>query len=397
MTTSDRSSLAQQLKAARAVEQWRQTRVSAYSCAGDPTWQLEPLVPGRLYSAARLNWTLPYVSSFKVSRATHRQLIDAAKQFLLRMITAPATGRDWSVATLVQNGRLLQVILRWMFAEGVPSFRALDTACLDRLRAWLRERRGRTRARLSEHHVYSYMEALAVFHELREVLDDAPSVHPSPYASQRASTPRLKDIRRIPAIPDEIAVHLLSAALDYVETHSDGILVAWSIAAEFDKTGKYTIGQPSCPLRKDLARAAIVVPGGWQLRSKSDLVRAARLLRTACIILIGGLVGMRLSEILALRYGAVETRCDPLTGEASTYLVSRLFKARGARGGREERWISPAPVVRAVRVLEQLSAKLREDSGKNELFVTKSRTGRNLVLSGTRLGRLMDECVFRAS
>jgi hypothetical protein len=91
----------------------------------------------------------------------------------------------------------------------------------------------------------------------------------------------------------------------------------------------------------------------------------------ACFIVIAGFVGMRASEILSIRSGAIEYSPLGTTGAQQAYLVARLFKTAEV-GGRLERWLAPEPVVTAVRLLERLSEPLRVASGRDELFLTRN-------------------------
>ncbi|TIT59196.1 MAG: hypothetical protein E5W90_35545, partial [Mesorhizobium sp.] len=70
--------------------------------------------------------------------------------------------------------------------------------------------------------------------------------------------------------------------------------------------------------------------------------------------------------------GAIEFHPIGETGVEQAYIVARLFKTVDQHGGRPERWIAPDPVVKAVSLLAQLSAPLREASGRRELFLVKN-------------------------
>ena len=61
--------------------------------------------------------------------------------------------------------------------------------------------------------------------------------------------------------------------------------------------------------------------------------------------------------------------------EAFAYLSGRIYKTANGPGGRPHRWVAPAPVVRAVAVLERLSEPARRRSGRDELWLIPSRDG----------------------
>ncbi|MFI5593715.1 hypothetical protein ACIA5G_52445 [Amycolatopsis sp. NPDC051758] len=95
----------------------------------------------------------------------------------------------------------------------------------------------------------------------------------------------------------------------------------------------------------------------------------ARLLHTACYIVVAYFSGMRDSEIKHIRRGGVTTLRDS-TGAAYRWrLTSRVFKGQHDPAGTPETWIIGAPASRAVAVLEEL-----QPSGEDLLFRPLSRT-----------------------
>lgn len=60
----------------------------------------------------------------------------------------------------------------------------------------------------------------------------------------------------------------------------------------------------------------------------------------ACYILIRSFVGMRSSEILSMKAGAIEHHPIGETGVNQAYVVSRLFEAVDDLDGRRERWVA---------------------------------------------------------
>lgn len=352
---------------------WEKERVSAHSCAGDAVWQFEVRVPGRRASDLRVFWSLaesPGDSAPEVREA----LLIASKRFLLLMMTTPPSGRRrWGQSTASRAGKQLLVICEWMLQHGITSFRDLSAAHLDNFQSALesRTRHRRHRDRVSVHTVWCYMDVLAAMYQARVSLSDAPLLHPNPGASERQHlSDRKSDICRIPAIPDELAVVYLGSAVKWVEQHSEPILRVWELMHEFREAHRdCNIDTPGSPLRRALLAEDVRGPDGRRLFRASDIYSVANSLRTACIIAIGGLVGMRVSEILALRSGAIETRRDPVTDVPQTYLLSRLFKTTEASDGRPERWIAPAPAVRALAVLERINAPLQSSTGIDSLFI----------------------------
>jgi integrase len=85
-----------------------------------------------------------------------------------------------------------------------------------------------------------------------------------------------------------------------------------------------------------------------------EVPELARLLQTACYILIAYLSGMRDGEVKHLRRGCLATRRDN-TGRAYRWTVtSQAFKGEANPEGVEATWVVGEPVGRAVGVLERL-------------------------------------------
>lgn len=167
---------------------------------------------------------------------------------------------------------------------------------------------------------------------------------------------------------------MLSTALRWVEEHGPTIVAAETIRLRARALGlsRGALRQASDRVRQALKHAGLTGPSGEPLHGAYAVRHAATHLVGACYIVIAGFVGMRVSEILSVQVGAIEYRCIGEAGVEQAYIVARLFKTVDQPGGRLERWIAPEPVVKAVALLEQLSAPLREASGRRELFLVKN-------------------------
>ena len=118
----------------------------------------------------------------------------------------------------------------------------------------------------------------------------------------------------------------------------------------------------------------------------------------ACFVVIAYLVGARVSEILGLQVGCIEHHPSGDGSESFAYLVGRIYKTTRGIGGEAHRWVAPAPVKRAVVVMEQLTARLRAQSGRDDLFLTMASTGLvgpaariNLPIVSTIISRLNNQ------
>ena len=308
----------------------------------------------------------------------HARLLSTAKQYLWSMANDPPRGRKRSsAASLHTRGRTLIVLLRWMIAEGYASFASLDAAVVERLRAWLRARQVPSSGRpISPGTIVNYLLVLKDLYRQRAKLADAPRHDPLPMETTFEAagiTPATKGW--IPFIPEPIAIDLLTKALDWVTHHPEPILTAyetWRTAFDASKAAgedrRAASGHAVDALKLECLRG----PKGEAIEGAHKARRLATHLADACFIVIAGFVGMRVSEILSMEVGAIELKPIGKTGVAQAYIVARMFKTVDDSRGRVERWLAPEPVVRAVELLERLSQRMRQASGRRELFLVKN-------------------------
>jgi integrase len=123
-----------------------------------------------------------------------------------------------------------------------------------------------------------------------------------------------------------------------------------------------------CPRRGDSRRTEPVT----SLKVVDFLVSR---LYDACFVVIAYLVGARASEILGLKTGCIAEHPSADGTETFTYLSGRIYKTADTPAGQPHRWVAPAPVVRAVTVLERLSEPVRRRAGREELWLTPAADG----------------------
>ena len=312
----------------------------------------------------------------QITVAQHADLLRAAKQFLWSMALHPPSGRKrWSPSTLQGNGVTLQVVVRWMAMNGVATFRDVSPHTVERLIGWLRARPGKGRkGSVSPAMLGNYLSIVQTMFLQRAKLEDAPPVDPlqgeTPIEAAGVSAATSGSI---PYIPDAVAVDLLSKALTWVEVHSEGILAAVelrrSTVAKAVARGASRDAAGQAGVRA-LRRAALAGPDGRSFARDRALQVCVTHLSTACFVVVAGFVGMRISEILSMRAGAIELHPIGETGIDQAYLAARLFKGSNEPLGTPELWVVPEPVERATACLERLAALLGWDTGGGcDLFV----------------------------
>jgi integrase len=355
---------------------WEDAPLSPWSRFGDDEWLLDIRTAGRRADQNRFSWARPMPENSMIERSDHARLIRAAKHFLWSMHFAPPRGRKRSSATSIhQKAMVLRPIMEWMVGEGLSRFAMIDPSAVERLCVWLRHRPARPGSgRISPSTIKNYLLAIKDLYRQRTKLDDAPLVDPLPLETTYEAAGHTRATRgAIPFIPDDVAIVILAEALRWVEEHGDTILLAEAIRREARAQGLLRgMRQASDHVRAALGPASLIGPSGERLGGAYAVRHAVTHLVEACYIVIAGFVGMRVSEILSMKAGAIEYRPIGESGVDQAYVVARLFKTVDDPDGRVERWVAPAPVVRAVELLERLSAPVREASGRDELFLVKN-------------------------
>jgi integrase len=364
---------------------WINTLVSSHSRFGDDVWVLDIQTPGSRADEGRIDWRFSGKRDV-ITAAERAGLIRAAKHFLWTMVTDPPSGRKRSSEkSLKICAEHLKILVSWLAINGISRFADVDLKSAELFIISLRRRPGRPKGQgqIAPKTLVGYLSVLKDLYRQRSKLEDAPRVDPLPLETTREAAGLTEATKgAIPFIPDPIAVELLSKALCWVEEHGDAIVAAQALRCRSragligNNTGRRSF---YVRLRRLLRKAGSVDPTGVALVRPWLVQVAASHLVEACFIVIAGFVGMRVSEILSMKVGAIERRLCTETGIEQAYIVGRLFKTVDDPAGRIERWIAPSPVVRAVELLEQLGAPLREESGRSDLFLVKNTQHRTVV------------------
>lgn len=355
--------------------------ISSQSRLSDDVWRMDIDVPGFRADQKRWRWAIAMADGSRLTDPQHAALLGASKGFLWSLAGDPPQGHVRSApSTLIARALSLAVLVRWMSQAGFRRFADLDAAALDQFRSALKARRGRRGAVLAASTLRDHLAILKLLYLQRAKLTDALMIEPFPGETAGVAAGLTRAGKGwIPFIPDALAVDIIAKALHWVEHEADGVL---ALRDAFERA--YGMGEArglSVDHRQRLGRRAIdagaaIAPGGRPVLSKYNLDMVVRHLHTACFIVIAGLVGMRVSEILSLKVGAIEQRRLGESSVAQTYVIGRLYKTAAQRGGRQERWLAPAPVARAIAVLEQLTAPIRAGHGDERLFIMAvSRAG----------------------
>jgi hypothetical protein len=342
------------------------------------------------------NWgfEMPDGSRFNDDKWT--PLRDAADLFLFSLRHDPPDGRmPLRKDTIRGHFGHIRFLVRWMATENVRCFRDLDENTVNRFVAMLRARPGRNGALLSLSTAEGHLGTIRTFHMQRDKLDDAPLAPPPRAAS--VGKRHWKPYGGHPYTPDEIAVPLISGAIELLSDPADQILTLRDHLEDL-----YAQLRPRHQGRRlhwHIRRAMLDEPcpcadrypnPDWPLRRLAFLLDR---LGDACFVVIAYLVGARASEILRLEEGCLERHAADGDGEEHVYLVGTITKTSLTEHGDIHRWLAPEPVQRAIHILERLSAPLRELSGMRYLWLHQLGYGRSPLPTTMPVGQLTSSMV----
>lgn len=358
-----------------------------FLCSGcrwqDHIWALKPSSTLEEAATIKLGWDFALPSGERFIDARYASLLESSKQLIALIRTRSlSTGLSQRATTVKGYFTYLRELVRWMAREGVVRFADLDATAVLQFQRTVASRPGVAGATLSATTVQKYLYLLIYLYRFRDDLEDALQVDPFPGQSLGAAAKvRDGDIPRLPYTPDPVATALIQGAIKSVERASQVLqsreVFAQAIAqAQGDGTSKHLLTEAAAHALQEWDRCH---PGDDMpaIVSTNDLMQRVDMLYAACFVVIAYLVGARVSEILHLRVGCVQGRSgDSANGDgADSSIVGTIFKGEAQYHGRRHEWVAPPAAVKAVAVLELLSAAHRARSARQDLWLRRREVG----------------------
>ncbi|MDP9111600.1 MAG: hypothetical protein M3M96_08210, partial [Candidatus Eremiobacteraeota bacterium] len=352
-------------------------RISSRTVFDDDTWHLDVGVPGKQQS--RIYWAIELADGSRLTDPKHRSWLEAAKTFTYRYMQGE-TGldRELRAGTMVNMVFNLRTFIKWMSARGLYAFSALTEEHIVTYRNAVRVRRSRKRGKnrvavVSKNDLSSAgkRHALMVVKHLVTLQDAVPD---GPRCNRQAvfdalepDTDRFARRREAttPRIPDNIFCDLMDAALYWVREISPLLLRRDAQFIAFQSTDSWkTKGHYSDLYRAQCDVGSVRVGGVfYEIGSLSRGRQLAWLnhLGAACAIVVAGLTGVRISELLSLRPDCLSTvRVD---GARDLLRVAgTVFKTSRRKHGDATSWVAgwdepTNPVRQAVQTLIALHSR----------------------------------------
>jgi len=359
-------------------------RISTRSLWMDAVWHLDDLRPGCIRAEFSLDWGFIIDDESRFTDPRWTSWCEAAKTFLWSLKADPPSGSVAAHdATLIRRFKQMRVLIRWMAAEGYRRFADLDRDAAERFLALVAVRPGMKAGQTVSHatrqsyrHFLVTLYAQGSRYEALAIADPFPGGIVGDYRGERGW---------LPYTPDEIAVPLVAAALRLIGAPADDV-IALQVRAQnaYDEALARGIDQTKAGFIVVDAIADfsfVTLPNEavpWQgapVTSTKQLRVLIDRLYDACFIVVAYLVGARVSEILGLQHGCIEWHPSSGGSEEFAYLAGRIYKTARDSAGTPHRWVAPAPVERAIFVMERLSEPLRRRTGRTDLWLMMTSTG----------------------
>ena len=343
----------------------------------DAVWVFSPTNTLEERQPVRLRWDFVVQHGRCFTDERYAPLLQASRQ-LISLIRSRSLCAGLSLRPSSVRNYFFSVcaLVRWMDQEAFTRFADLDATALLQFQRWLAERPMLGRPARSAATVQRHLYLLTYLYRFRDDMDDGLEIDPFPGHNHRRAAGYCEGLRQPwPHTPDSVAVTLVQAAVNMVTNDAAQILQARQTyrqaAAVASTIGCDGYGHNGRATRA-LQRASATLPDTERpVRSVSELVLRIDMLYAACFIVISYLVGPRVSEILHLKAGCVQRRCDDSAGEPVTVIVGAIFKRQPGYHGHPHEWVAPPPAVQAISVLEALSAEHRAISGRDELWLRR--------------------------
>lgn len=362
-------------------------KISETSQWRDEIWYFDINVPGRVNSTKLIKWAQKLPDSSLLTDEQNAYLLESCRRFIWSLrIDPPAGKKKVSFSSLPEIALNLFVFLRWMIANGYRHFHQIGEVAIENYIAYYRTRNGKSGKPLTTNALLHPLQVIEYLYKQRNKLPDA--IMAQPFDGDSASIYigyKFANEQSIPYIPDDIAIDIIGKAIKWVESYAKDIFdldeainkIEYEFAirkicyTEHRKKISHLFRTFTFSKLKDLNQ-----PWREPLRNKHELNFLLDRLIDACYIVIAGLTGMRVSEILSLQVGCLAIKTSINEHHNLSYLCGRTYKTAIDRQGQKTKWVAPEPVNVAVNILEQLSQPFREKSGKSDLFLLLTyRTG----------------------
>ena len=367
-------------------------KVSRASSYHDKVWRMDGWRPGAHSNLFLLRW------DFEMSDGSHfvdtkwSDLRSTAKLFLLSLSESPVDGRgSCRSSTVSHKFTELRVFIRWIADNGLRRFADVDSDLAGQFMEYMSKRPGMGGRPLTISSLQRYANLLKSLYMQGSKIGGGLASDPFPGCTPGEAISRGKYVTtpngRLPYTPDEIAVPIISSAIRLIGAPADDILAlrdkAQGIYDSLLDSGASFDGVSGMVRRRIAGFEFSTIDGeGAPWREPfhggtRDLAKLVQRVFDACFVVIAYLVGCRYSEIVNLKPGCVTERKSSDGADTYQFIEGTIFKTARNEEGNPHLWAAPPPAVRAIEVMERLSAPYRALSDHDVLF--QSPVGSGLI------------------
>lgn len=352
--------------------------ISTRSVWSDSTWFLDGMRPGLPDGIMTINWRLPFNDGTDLLDLQYVDLLETCRQFIWSYRTNPPNGRGrHALTTMKTTWYSLRPLLLFMHKHRVRRFHDLTPDHISEYVEVLRQRPGRRGRPITANSIQKFFQVLVDLYLQRKIVGDGLQRHPFLGESAYHVAGPIAPIKSYPHMPEEIAIPLITSASKCLDLGGSVL----SGVAKFDALKQTAIGegwavrsaeiraQTLLEARSPAIRKLFAMSQHISFTAKANDIYA--LLIDACFIIIAAFTGMRAGELLSIEEGAVFS-VRHSNGKRYWYVQARSYKTEGEINGTILRWIAPDIVVKAIRLLERLTATARKVSNKKHLFLAPS-------------------------
>lgn len=432
-------------------------RISSTSCWSDSIWRLDRDIGLRSHEST-INWEFPLEDGSHFTDARHALLLDTFKRFIWSAVVDSRGGGAWSYHSFATRASTIKRIVRWMVKYNYFTLAMIDPNAVSQFTDDLVEElqsdgtllddaallEGNSESDLPDEAIFEnddqygeesdeeigfaslVCKCLVVWQKLwyqSPALKSAglPGIEEDPLRGQSARSLTLQlttwVIKRIPPLPDEVAIPVMNEAHRWLGCRADDVIrlhnMYMDALAMRDIVSKQTVRlhvvrnipsftfsvehDESEPWHPEISPSSTFsVDGNVQLQVPTDAVRdLVEKVAAACSIVIQSETGMRVSELAAIESGVDENSGLPkaLATQLSKTGLNQLFFIRSTliktvKSPKLEEWLAgscpvgssftPGP-IRAIQILEALFEpwrRISEDARtKKALFIVARGSG----------------------
>lgn len=344
--------------------------VSADSVFSDPVWKMDSMVTTPGVKRSRKNWDYSRVPGFPGGFS-----LALAEYAYARLYTpVPSYGREVIWPTVHNELTTLATFAEFCAARSLQGFHqvtAEDCSLFLRELQFSEDATAKSDERIQYvvrmiYRLWDYRSCIGLG------LPELPFGKPCSRLFKKNS--RKNGENATPVIPEPVFGVITAVALDYVLKYAPTIVKVWHELTEF-WVGSLLPEQLAKRraldrLRRYAETALSGTPAPWRelgWATIGDLYAELFQLRNACALVVFAFSGVRASELLAIEAGCCVTD-DGADGSPRAYLNTKVHKHR--QGGSDDTWVVIPEVVQAIKVLEELSARVALATGDRRLFLT---------------------------